>query len=48
MSEEFQAEIANEVERISQLPLEEQPGEFNALRERLERALNDSSLGETA
>ena len=41
MSDEFQAEIANEVERISQLPLEEQPGEFNALREG-DRLLGDS------
>ncbi|MEN9660459.1 MAG: hypothetical protein RLZZ443_388 [Actinomycetota bacterium] len=40
MNENFQAEIAAEVERISQLPLEEQPEAFAALRDQLERALN--------
>lgn len=43
MSNELQEQIAAEVERISQLPLDEQPAEFNALRERLEKALNETS-----
>jgi hypothetical protein len=43
MTDDLQAEIAAEVERISQLALEEQPAEFNALRERLEKALNETA-----
>lgn len=48
MNDEFQAEIAAEVERISLMALEEQPAAFNALRERLEKALNDTNEAETA
>ena len=43
MDNDFQAEIAAEVERISGLPLEEQVAAFNALRERLETELNQTS-----
>ena len=43
MSDDLQAQIAAEVERISRLPLDEQPAEFNTLREQLEKALNDTA-----
>lgn len=43
MDNDFKAEIAAEVERISSLPLEEQVVAFNALRERLETELNQTS-----
>lgn len=43
MNEDFQAEIAAEVQRISQLPLEEQPEAFSVLRDRLESALNEAA-----
>jgi hypothetical protein len=43
MNENFQAEIAAEVERISALPLDEQPAAFAELRDQLEKALNQSA-----
>ena len=43
MNENFQAEIAAEVERISALPLAEQPAAFATLRDQLEQALNQSA-----
>ncbi len=46
MSEDLIAQVANEVERITDLPLEEQPKAFGLIRDDLESVLNgaDSKL----
>ncbi len=46
MSEDLIAQVANEVERITALPLEEQPNAFGLIRDELESVLNgaDSKL----
>lgn len=46
MSDELIAQVANEVERITGLPLEEQPNAFALIRDDLESVLNgaESSL----
>jgi hypothetical protein len=40
MSEDLIAQVANEVERITALPLEEQPNAFGLIRDELESVLN--------
>lgn len=42
MSEEINQQLAEEIERIKGLPLEEQPSAFEQLRLRLEALLNSS------
>jgi hypothetical protein len=42
MSEELVSQVQTEVERIADLPLDQQVNEFAALREELESVLNDS------
>ena len=46
MSEDLIAQVANEVERITALPLEEQTNAFGLIRDELESVLNcaESSL----
>lgn len=45
MSEDLTQQINDEVARVSQLPLEEQPAAFAAIREQLEAALNSDDQG---
>lgn len=40
MSEDLTQQVKEEVARVSELPLEEQPSAFAAIRDQLERTLN--------
>lgn len=42
MSEDLVSQVKTEVERIADLPLDQQVNEFAILRDELESALNDS------
>ena len=46
MSEELTRDLADELERIKQLSLEEQPAAFELLRQRLEQLLNSGDSAE--
>ena len=48
MSADLAREVSDELARIAELPLDEQPAAFADIRELLERALNDVALAETA
>lgn len=45
MSEDLNQEVQDELQRVLELPLEDQPAEFAAIRDQLERAL-DSNQGQ--
>lgn len=45
MSEDLTAQVKEEVARVSELPLEEQPAAFAAIRDQLEQALNSDESG---
>jgi hypothetical protein len=47
MSEDLTQEIKAEVARVSALPLEEQPSAFAAIRDQLERTLNEDASAES-
>lgn len=51
MSEDLTQKVKEEVARVAALPLDEQPSAFAAIRDQLERTLNDdgsSSAGDNA
>ena len=48
MSIDLALEVSNELARIAELPLAEQPAAFAIIRERLENALNEVSQAESA
>jgi hypothetical protein len=47
MSEDLTQQVKEEVARVSALPLEEQPSAFAAIRDLLERTLNEDGSSES-
>lgn len=47
MSEDLTQQVKEEVARVSALPLEEQPSAFAAIRDQLERTLNEDGSAST-